>query len=172
MSEQIKYEAVFGDQTLFDDADPDVVLVETNGVYRTFHKESDSRPYNIASVSRSDLAMRRIIRTPIWTKADQEAGRLPEVGAKYISDDTEFTCHYIDKSGDVWGHTKNDAVWCRSIGEIIPIESPEERANRVREEWCSSANMLISKDKDDRAESAVIYDALLSGELKMPEVQK
>ena len=179
---EIKYEAVFGPQELFDGAPEDAeyagwfcqeirwymilngkILFSDGGTWCT----SDN-PYLSADIA----AMRRIIKDPkYWTWEDKKAGRLPEVGAKYISDDTEFTCHYIDNSGDVWGHTKNDAVRCRSIGEIIPIESPEERANRVREEWCSSANMLISKDKDDRAESAVIYDALLSGELKMPEVQ-
>ena len=174
MSEQIKYEAVFGDQTLFDDADPDVVLVETNGVYRTFHKESDSRPYNIASVSRSDLAMRRIIKTPVWRKEDKEDGRLPEVGcAVMVGPETKAIITAYDSIQKVFAvQCEDESLDILKIHEMLPIESPEERANRVREEWCSSANMLISKDKDDRAESAVIYDALLSGELKMPEVQK
>ena len=174
MSEQIKYEAVFGDQTLFDDADPDVVLVETNGVYRTFHKESDSRPYNIASVSRSDLAMRRIIKTPVWTKADQEAGRLPEVGA-LVSCANDEICEFVGESihDDMWSFRdlKNKNVFHLNIKHIKPIETPEERAKRVREEWCANAAKQL-KNLEYSSTLTSIYEALLSGELKMPEVQK
>ena len=134
---EIKYEAVFGDQSLFDDAEPDVVLAETNGVYRTFHKESD-KPYDVASVSRSDLAMRRIIRTPTWTVADHKTGKLPEVGAKFLYKDEELCCHYVDSNGEIWANNFKGEVVTPLLREITPIESPEEKAARLRDEFVES----------------------------------
>lgn len=172
---EIKYEPVFGDQALFDGADEDVVLAETNGVYRTFHKESD-KPYNVASVSRSDLAMRRIIRTPTWTVADQKAGKLPEVGAKFLYKDEELCCHYVDSNGEVWANNFKGEVVTPLLREITPIESPEEKAQRLREEWCSnalnSASILSGMREYDlkRLGGYIgnIYDAMLSGDLPVP----
>ena len=40
-----------------------------------------------------------------------------------------------------------------------------------KEEWCHSALKLINDELTDACDAAVIYDALLSGELKIPEVQ-
>ena len=137
----MKYEAVFGNQELFDGAGTftglDVVVHSIASGIKSYARLSDLTPESLRN--HPVCAMRRIIAEPKrWTVADQKAGRLPEVGAKYISNDVEFTCHYIDKSGDVWGHTKNDDVWCRSIGEIIPIETPEEKAQREEDEFISS----------------------------------
>lgn len=147
----MKYEPVFGDQSLFDGASKDAVIaikrpfisgVRSEEIYffsSTFDavmKAGSSFNFNNVILKTDEYAERRIISEPKrWTWEDKKAGRLPEVGAKYISDDTEFTCHYIDKSGYVWGHTKNDDVWCRSVGEIIPIETPEEKARREEDEF-------------------------------------
>ena len=150
----MKYEAVFGDQSLFDGAPEDAVIaikrpfisrVRSEKIYffsTTFDavmEAGSSFNFNNVILKTDEYAERSIIAEPKrWTVEDQKAGRLPDVGAKYISDGTEFTCHYIDKSGDVWGHTKNDDVWCRSIGEIIPIETTEEKAQREEDEFVDS----------------------------------
>ena len=170
MSEEIRYEAVFGDQGLFDGADEDVVLAETNGVYITFHKESD-KPYPVASISRADLAMRRIIRTPTWTVADQKAGKLPEVGCVVmVSPNCTATVTAIDNIQKVVAvQCENQALDILAIHEMLPIETPEENAARLREEWCVHALKLINKNMSDSCDAVVIYDALLSGELQAPK---
>ena len=178
---EIKYEAVFGDQSLFDDAEPDVVLAETNGVYRTFHKESD-KPYDVASVSRSDLAMRRIIRTPIWTKEDWKAGKLPPVGCRVLYarnglngeivsiddsdvDDVELCLRFKDKS----------LLVCK-MNLVKPIESPEEKAARLEDEF--SADIGLPKDLERIEERAAYKRGLrdayrkLSGDLPVPAKEK
>lgn len=90
---EIKYEAVFGPQELFDGAPEDAeyagwfcqeirwymilngkILFSDGGTWCT----SDN-PYLSADIA----AMRRIIKEPErWTVEDQKAGRLPEVGVK------------------------------------------------------------------------------------------
>ena len=147
----MKYEAVFGDQSLFDGADEDVVLAETNGVYRTFHKESD-KPYNVASVSRSDLAMRRIIAEPKrWTVEDKKAGRLPEVWcecwhckSKSVKSVIAVTATHIVINAN---NSIGIAPWLLLHDEFmqyyIPIETPEEKAKREEDGFVMSL-MLTS----------------------------
>ena len=181
---EIKYEAVFGDQSLFDGAEPDVFLVETDGVYKTFHKETSGK-VTIWTRNGCDLAMRRIIRTPTWTVADQKAGKLPEVGCR-----VDF-CHklntnwrtgeikYIDDQVAV---IKEDAIDRPFIYEVDrvefkPIETPEELSQRLREEWCSNAldsASILSGMREYELKRlggyiGNIYDALLSGDLPVPK---
>ncbi len=173
---EIKYEAVFGDQSLFDGAEPDVFLVETNGVYKTFHKETSGK-VTIWTRNGCDLAMRRIIRTPTWTVADQKAGKLPEVGCECVylrngligeivsiddsdADDVELCLRFKDKS----------LLVCK-IDRIKPIETPEEKAARLKYEWAKNANELLFKRCSSTTLTEylrVIYDAMLSGDLPVP----
>ena len=63
-----------------------------------------------------------------------------------------------------------------SINRIKPIETPEEKAQRLREEWCSDAlsscSILSGMQKYElkRLGGYIedIYDALLSGDLSAP----
>ena len=96
---EIKYEAVFGDQSLFDGAPDDVDLIGHSGGH--YKNTPNGILYCGGCTFTADelrntgfIAMRRIIKTPVWTVADQLAGRLPEIGAKYLagSDRQEFTC--------------------------------------------------------------------------------
>ena len=181
---EIKYEAVFGDQSLFDSAEPDVFLVETDGVYKTFHKETTGK-VSIWTRRGCDLAMRRIIRTPTWTVADKKAGKLPEVGCrvnfchKLTSKWQTGEIKYIDNQVTI---IKTDGIDDRPFVyeidrvEFKPIESPEEKAARLREEWCikalSSCSILSGMQKYELKRFGGyiedIYDALLSGDLPVP----
>ena len=123
------------------------------------------------------LAMRRIIADPKrWTVEDQKAGRLPDVGCEYIGRDVLLTCVFVDKNRDVWGKSKDNLMYCHDYSEIKPIETPEEKAARLREEWCSDAlgsASILSGMKEYELKRlggyiGDIYDALLSGELPVP----
>ena len=137
----MKYEMIFGNEKLFDGAPDDVDMISYNG---EFYKNSQNGPmYRYGCTFTTDeyrnegfIAMRRIIKEPKqWTWKDKKAGRLPDVGAKYAYDGVEVTCHHINKAGDIWGHTKNGDVWCQSINEITPIETPAEKAQREEDEF-------------------------------------
>ena len=165
----MNYEYIFGDYNFID---PEASIALGNELgdiieYRSIWPFVPPLGYTV-------IAARKVFNIPTWTKADKEAGRLPEVGCVVmVGPETKATITAYDSIQKVFSvQCENESLDILKLHEILPIETPEERAKRVREKWCSSANMLISKDKDDRAESAVIYDAILSGELKMPEVQK
>ena len=176
---EIKYEAVFGSQELFDGAEPDVFLVETNGVYKTFHKETTGK-VSIWTKSGCDLAMRRIIRTPTWTVADQKAGKLPAVGAIVVSDGFNEKCEFLGVgmvNGFFVVRLPNGLISINSASSFSPIESPEEKAARLRVEWCKkaigcapiSSEMQHYEMKRLGKYVGNIHDALLSGELPMPK---
>ena len=183
----IRYEPVFGDQELFNGADPAVVFVvkfvDGSKFYIT-EKERHESGVGFAPSGRGwfDVALRRIIRTPTWTKADYDAGRLPEVGAKhgFVGLPGIFTCLFIDCAGFVWSSGENNEVYCSEDNALCPIETDAERQQREREEWCSKAldsagilsEMKCYELKRLGEYIGSIHDALLSGELKMPEVQK
>ena len=64
------------------------------------------------------------------------------------------------------------------LEDIDPIESPEEKAARLRSEWvervmnltpCADASMFLITAQENQTKR--IYDALLSSELQVPEVE-
>ena len=180
----MKYEMIFGDEGLFDGAPEDCILaVVAPGEDKTFYLENNKSKLRGKVLVTVDgvvkLAMRRIIRTPTWTVEDQKAGKLPEVGCEVINTDHSISlyvlCKVIYVDGEVVivynGELSQTYSHKAFLVAFKPIETPEERQQRVRNNWCADANKLIAADKDYRSESAIIYDALLSGELKMPEVQ-
>ena len=177
---EIKYEAVFGDQSLFYDAQSDCEMVGNghhkieNGIVKVWNftekQWADNYKQQVTIV-----AMRRIIRTPTWRVADQKAGRLPDVGAKVDGGVVVFV-----NSFNVVTELESGAVIVSSpktfLNTFKPIESPEEKAARLREEWVDSAITETEKRKDtttdeyERLKARVkdIYDALLSGDLPVP----
>lgn len=126
------------------------------------------------------LGRRRVIAEPnYWTVEDQRAGRLPEVGAKcrqghkdeiVVAVTEKFV---VTECQDMSVCTTRKDVFMRSYN---PIETPEEKAQRLREEWCikalSSCSILSGMQKYElkRLGGYIedIYDALLSGDLPAP----
>lgn len=182
MSEQIKYEAVFGNQSLFDEVGGDIVFVCFNSATGNYIGYGDGV---LSSANKilvgGEIAMRRIIKTPVWTKADQLAGKLPEVGAEVIRVDHEDEgCNVIGEVIATWHCAENNEssqtclrlkdgtlflVECYS--ELRPIETPAEKAQRLRDEWCSECTSKYYP-RGHKGFPEMIYDALLSGELPMP----
>ena len=182
---EIKYEAVFGPQELFggmmDDcefASEEYGYMFANGVLYYCERYNEKAGWGLSCKSHLTFkpsAMRRIICTPTWTVADQKAGKLPEVGSKLIYTETLDAFEFV---GVIAGSMRwackdfqDGFLYFFEQSEMSPIESPEEKAARLREEWCNSAAKLL-KNLEYSSTLTSIYDALLSGELKMPEVQK
>ena len=174
----IKYEPVFGDQAFFDGAPEDAVYVRYGRDTFIFNSEINCHVGSLRDIP--VVAARRIIKTPVWTKADQLAGKLPEVGAEVMCmDDSlhEFVGESIHES---LRERKTGKIFHIQKSSVKPIETDTERQQRLREEWCSKAldsagilsEMKCYELKRLGEYIGSIHDALLSGELKMPEVKK
>ena len=167
----MKYEAVFGNQDLFDGAGTftglDVVVHSIASGIKSYARLSDLTPESLRN--HPVCAMRRIIQEPKrWTVEDQKAGRLPEVGCMVMVTS-------VDECASV-AVINNDAVCVVFYdGEfttlhksgISPIETPEEKAERLRSEWINDAINAVQKT-DNTGGYDAIYDALLSGALSVP----
>ena len=182
-----KYTPVFGPQELFDGAPDDVDMIGHSGGH--YKNTPNGILYCGGCTFTADelrntgfIAMRRIIKTPVWTVADQKAGRLPEVGAKYIgknelNPETELICDFVDGDKCVWGHDKNKKMFCFYVSNITAIETPEERAQRLRDDWVVKAvgetavfaGVTKAENEILKIHLNLIYDALLSGELASPK---
>ena len=165
-----KYIPVFGPQELFKGVPEYVEFIRFNDYSREY-LWGDSKSIN--HLTAMDLkaipivAMRRIVRTPTWTVADQKAGKLPMVGAKFLYKNEELCCHYVDSNGEIWANNFKGEVVTPLLREITPIESPEGKAARLRKEWCDKAAKTL-KNLEYSSTLTSIYDALLSGDLPVP----
>ena len=179
----IKYEPVFGDQSLFYGAPEDAeyagwfcqevrwymilngkILFSDGGTWCT----SDN-PYLSADIA----AMRRIIKEPKrWTWEDKKAGRLPEVGALLVDIETgdQFSFVGVIAGSKRWAckDTCDGLIYFFKSHEMSPIETPAEKAQRLRDEWCSECTSKYYP-RGHKGFPEMIYDALLSGELPMPK---
>ena len=180
MSEEIKYEPLFGSQELFDGASEFVEVIRFNDYSREYlwgdlntiqlltFKELKAIPI---------VAMRRIIPEPKrWSMADQKAGRLPEIGAELLHE-SEGYVNFVGEFDFRWMlRTKEGCLYLAEKFYCSPIETPEEKAARLRDEWCakalSSCSILSEMQKYElkRLGGYIedIYDALLSGDLPVP----
>lgn len=177
---EIKYEAVFGDQSLFVKGPEDANIVGKYMGNPRFYKVCDSGVYfyRQATWHKADkdypgvplLAMRRIIPEPKrWTMQDKLAWRLPEVGRRVNfchKLNTNWRTGEIKYIDDQVAVIKADAIDRPFVYEVDrvefkPIETPEEKAARLRSEWCNRAM--------DYSTIQQLYDAMLSGDL--PPVQ-
>ena len=182
----MKYEAVFGDQRLFDDAPEECFCVAKN-VYdsRIFYKaecgalfwldDDEWKPLQVMSCI--PLAMRRIIKEPKrWTWEDKKAGRLPEVGTKvmqcneYCTVDILSVHHgYIVACNSEIDDSRPVSFAIEKFIELFnPIETPAEKAARLKSEWCAKAAKQL-KNLEYTSTLKSIYDALLSGKLAAPK---
>ena len=167
---EIKYEAVFGDQGIFD-AQSDCEMVG-NGHYKI--ENGIVKVWNFTEKQWADnykqqvtiVAMRRIIRTPTWTVEDKKAGKLPEVGSM-LNHKTKGECTFIGFGVDnkiFWAlKLKNDLIYITYKKLCTPIESPEEKAAQLRDEWLNKSLIIFEEEG-----FIGLHDALLSGELPVP----
>ena len=190
---EIKYEAVFGPQELFNGmmADCEFASEEygymfANGVLYYCERYNEKAGWALSCKSHLTFkpsSMRRIIRTPTWTAADKKAGRLPEVGSLVMVEEVEAENNIFEFAGVCAGSKRfavkdiaDGLLYFYSKEMIVPIETPEEKAARLREEWCSDAlgsASILSGMKEYELKRlggyvGNIYDALLSGELPVP----
>lgn len=204
---EIKYEAVFGDQSLFDEAIFGAIAAISNGFVKIYFNDYDK--FLIEVMKCNDLplsdvpefAIRRIIPEPKrWTQADKDAGRLPDVGVVVFFNKDESLDYFYPINewldGDelnVLAHVKAEngidcvAVYnarykCTTqlvIKSIKHIESPEEKALRLENEWVDKAFdetavfSGVTDGESGRLKTHLrrIYKAQLSGELKAPGVE-
>ena len=181
MSEEIKYEAVFGDQALFDGTMGDCEFASeeygykfANGALYYCERYNEKAGWSLSCKSHLTFkpsSMRRIIRTPIWTVEDQKAGKLPEVGAKLIYTETWDAFEFV---GVIAGSMRwackdfqDGFLYFFEQSEMSPIESPEEKAQRLRSEWCANAVKKL-KNLEYSSTLTSIYDAMLSGDIPVP----
>ena len=190
----IRYKPVFGDQTWFDDGPDDAEMVAIYALrLKRWYKLQDGECYLSTDKEQSWkrsrngypglplLVQRRIIRTPVWTKEDQKAGRLPEVGCRiYVPMMLgEQTVIYSSEKVIVSISDNEGAVTRTEVGSIDrikPIESPEEKAARLEDEWVEAAIYETVKRKDTtndeherlKVRLGDVYRALLSGDLPVP----
>ena len=173
----MKYEAVFGNQELFNETGTftglDVVVHSIARGIKSYARSSDLTPESLRNYP--VCAMRRIIQEPKrWTVEDQKAGRLPEVGAEvkfnfYQSSVVrQGVIKYIDDQVAVIQAEDVTRPFCYETCKVVftPLETPEEKAERLRSEWINEAINAVRKTDVNGYES--IYDALLSGELSVP----
>lgn len=148
----MKYEAVFGDQSLFFDAHRDCEMVG-NGHHKVENGKlmvwNFSEKYWAESYTNeiTIAAMRRIIAEPKrWTVEDQKAGMLPEVGTIVVSDGFNEKCEFLGVgmvNGFFVVRLPNGLISINSASSFSPIETPEEKAAREEDEFINS---LISVD--------------------------
>ena len=169
----MKYEMIFGDERLFDGAPIDCIFVvrlqDGHKIYYGEYPKITTEPLFVVQSDYITFAMRRIIKTPVWTVADQKAGRLPEVGCKILGKKTGINT-VLFNNGDYIvivsdGHCIGKYIADEVFAFFEPIESPEEKAARLREEWCNEAGVVCSLGMTTLTR---IYDALLSGDLPVP----
>ena len=178
----MKYEAVFGDQSLFDGAGLftgiDIVTRSVDdGLYITSRLSDETS----TSIKKNPIvAMRRIITEPKrWTWEDQKAGRLPEVGCIVLFTHNNFKCEVIAIDDSITVDVElalrfsDGSILVCKINKIKPIETPEEKAQRLRSEWINKAYVDFHRlgcelEVLQKEQIKQIYDALLSGELTMP----
>lgn len=178
---EIKYEAVFGDQSLFDGAPENAVLsvhIKRFGVeHYSDIQAAIIKAFQLSSTEVLSVAMRRIIQEPKrWTMQDKLAGRLPEVGSMiwFINDMKQVEFAGTDGGDYLWYFKRDSGAFGSAYFNCFkPIETPEEKAQREREEWKNNVIAIHHGKRRKMSTSTFllddIYDALLSGELTAPK---
>ena len=141
MSKEMKYEAVFGNQELFDNAPLGTELVGHSG---GFYKNSPDGPIYCGGCTFTTdeyrnigfIAARRVIRTPTWTLEDQKSGRLPEVGCMVMVTSVDECASVAAINNDAVCVVFHDGEFTTlHKSGISPIETPEEKAKRLEDEF-------------------------------------
>ena len=146
----MKYEPVFGDQSLFDGMMDDCEFIVGTYGYKIkdgkcFYCEKYNQKYGWAQTGDAAkalspvTAMRRIISEPKrWTVADQKAGRLPEYGANVlivVDGETEAENQVFEfksgkwSSGGFFESNKDDGryYYVREVKYWMPLPAAPEQ---------------------------------------------
>jgi hypothetical protein len=174
----MKYEMIFGDKKLFDGAPADAEFAgwfcQEIRWYMVFSGKilfsdgdtwhTSDNPYLSADIA----AMRRIIKEPKrWTWEDKKNGRLPDVGSNVLYDGESCSVIRLSNTCEICIDFVGQ-LFLVYIQELKPIETPDEKAARLKSEWCDKAAKQL-KNLEYTSTLTSIYDAMLSGEL--PPVQ-
>ncbi len=135
-----------------------------NGI-KSFNTIEEAMNTSIVNMYVHSVAMRRIIKEPKrWTVADQKAGLLPEVGAEFQTSIGKRKC--VITEGKFIFTVNDNAVEVFTIDSAMPLETPEEKAARLKEEWVQkSCYDLVHPTEKAKELVGFIYDSLLSGDL-------
>ena len=173
----MKYEAVLGNQDLFDGVScAAIIVIKSNGTGRYTITENECSDIIKLNVCQPDIeiAMRRIIQEPKrWTIEDQKAGRLPDVGAEvqfnfYQSSVVrQGIIKYIDEQVAVIQTEDVTRPFCYETCKVVftPLETPEEKAQREEKEFVRS--FFGYRDFDINIESNPFVDGLLAAYRKL-----
>ena len=178
----MKYEAVFGDQSLFDGAPEDAEMAASvcqmprwytmfNGKVLFCNSKKESwRSADFNHPGSQLLAMRRIIPEPKrWTVEDKKAGRLPEVGCNV--DTFTGECVVIGRDSNLKHvavqHHDDGYMDILHISKINPIETPAQKAQREEDEFVFLVESEYNKMPNETSFKAGIraaYRKLKGGE--------
>ena len=150
----MKYEMIFGDESLFDGAPEDAVIAIkrpfVSGVrsekmyffssaYDAILVAGSSFNFNNVILKTTEYAERRIIKEhKRWTWGDKKAGLLPEVGCSVSSVANGYVCSVVaidSNSRHIWCQFPDQSVGSCMIFEINPIETADEKAQREEEDF-------------------------------------
>ena len=178
---EIKYEPLYGLQKPFDNgpADSTAYGLFRDGDEYIYYKIDKTSVYCFDTDNQWShidgaptipfLAMRRIIKEPKrWTVEDQKAGIFPDIGCviQYSSNKERGIVEAVNKEDYQLCIKTDDGLFISYLQDLKPIETPEEKAERLRNEWINEAINAVRKTDVNGYES--IYDALLSGALSVP----
>ena len=155
----MKYEMIFGDESLFDGAPDGIValrFVNGSGGKLLHCKEGQIDGLVEADfINHPIVAMRRIIKEPRrWTWEDKKARRLPEVGVVVVGGATkcEYEISKITPTHIVLIGTDKfvPLVGCYTHEEFIscnnPLETPAEKSQREEDEFIDSLKSVEIHD--------------------------
>ena len=188
----MKYEMIFGDESLFDGAPEDSVIAIKRPFIRGVRSEKiyffsttfdavmmagSCFNFNNVILKTDEYAERRIIKEPKqWTWEDKKAGRLPEIGSMiwFINDMKQVEFAGTDGGNYLWYFKRDSGAFGSAYFNCFkPIESPEEKARRERDAWARKASEFIDDELDcvnlvGEHVMRRFYNAMLSGDLPVP----
>jgi len=108
---------------------------------------------------------------------DQKAGLLPDIGSLIMEVESQYGFEFVGVCAGSKRFAVKDVldglIYFYNKDVISPIETPEEKAQRLRSEWINKAYVDFHRlgcelEVLQKEQIKQIYDALLSGELTMP----
>ncbi len=153
MDANAKFEVTYGDSSLFNKPVKDGFVAARFGeTVLTFNSIEELCGYCVGSgLAPYNVAVRKIVRIPTWTKEDQIAGRYPAVGCLVKEKNTPAYCGY---ECTVIG--EHDGKYCLQFDDgsmrfeyltgIEPVETPAEKAQREEDEFVDSLKSIEIHD--------------------------